>query len=262
MHDPLHHAQLARPDGRLGHTVIVKETTVSTNDDARLLADNGAKHGVVAIADRQEKGRGRHGRHWHSPAGVNLLFSVVLRDQALHPAAGLLTLAAGVAVARAVNAISDLPARIKWPNDVRVQGRKLCGILAEAGGAGKIEYIVVGIGLNVNVAVEDLPAEIKPLATSLLMETRRTWDRTQVFHAVIAELEAVLAELAAGETEKVIAAWKELDEVIGRRVRAETPSGVFHGQAIGLRPDGALLIQEETKKEERAVVAGDIILMM
>jgi BirA family transcriptional regulator, biotin operon repressor / biotin---[acetyl-CoA-carboxylase] ligase len=259
--DALHHQELARPGSWLGHTVVVEPVTASTNDEARRLAEAGAKTGVVVIAERQERGRGRQGRRWQSPGGVNLLFSVLLREPDLGPVAGLVTLAAGLAVARAVAGHCGLPARIKWPNDVRIGGRKLCGILAEAGGSHRVEYIVVGIGLNVNVVREDLPAELQDLATSLRMETNRPWRRAEVFRAVMAELETVLSELKDGGVERVLSSWKVYDEVLGHRVRAETPGGVFHGLAIDLRPDGALILRDEATGREQAVVAGDVTPM-
>jgi BirA family transcriptional regulator, biotin operon repressor / biotin---[acetyl-CoA-carboxylase] ligase len=257
--DVLHHQELARPGAWLGHTVVVEPSTVSTNDDVRRLAEAGAKNGLAVIAERQERGRGRHGRRWLSPAGVNLLFSVLLREPRLEPVAGLVTLAAGVAVARTVADHCGLPARIKWPNDVRVQGRKLCGILAEAGGAGRLEYIVIGIGLNVNMLHEEFAPELRDLATSLRMETNQHWRRAELFRALMAELETALTELRDHGPARTIASWKAYDELLGCRVRAETPAGVFHGLARGLRPDGALILRDEITGEDRAVVAGDVV---
>ncbi len=257
--DRLIASELVRPGAKIAHAVVVKQKTGSTNDDARELAEHGAAAGAVVIAEEQETGRGRLGRAWHSPAGVNLMFSVLLRPALPAEKVGLVTIAAGVALARAVRGICGLDARIKWPNDVRVSGKKLAGILAESGPA--LEYVVLGVGLNVNLSAEALPMEIRPIATSLLIETGREWRRAEVFIRAMRELESVMAELDSGDSAGVISAWRGLAEAMGARVRAETPGGVFTGTAIGIRESGALVITDEASGQEREIVAGDVILI-
>jgi BirA family biotin operon repressor/biotin-[acetyl-CoA-carboxylase] ligase len=250
---------LVRPGAGIAHSVTVKEKTGSTNDDARGLAESGAAAGTVVIAEEQERGRGRLGRAWHSPAGVNLMFSVVLRPTLPAGKIGLFTIAAGVAMTRAVRGLCGLDARIKWPNDVRVRGKKLAGILAEAGGG--TEYVVLGVGVNVNLAAESLPEDLRPIATSLRIETGREWRRTDVFLRAMEELETVMAALESGHSAGVISAWRDLAEAMGRRVRVVTPGGEFAGPAIGIRESGALVIVDDASGREREIVAGDVILI-
>jgi len=255
MSGPLDRSRLERPGAVIAHTVEVKETTGSTNDDATRLASAGASHGTVVISERQESGRGRLGRSWHSPVGLGLLMSVVLRDGLpKHP--GLITLSAGVAVARGIERESGLPAKIKWPNDVRLNGRKTAGILAEA--ADNMSYIILGMGINVNHERAALPDEIKDIATSIREESGREFDRHQVFAAVMEELERAL-ETAAKDGGRLIQEWLSLSEASGKMVRAETPGGVIEGVVRGVREDGALLL--DVAGQERAIVAGDVHLL-
>ncbi len=260
MDDRLISEQLVRPGSGLGHTVVVKESTGSTNDDALALAAAGAAHGTVVVAERQTKGRGRLGRRWQSPAG-NLFFSVILREGLEPEAVGLVMIAAGVAVARALIKNYSILAKLKWPNDVRAFGKKLCGILAEGGGQGQLDYVVLGIGLNVNMRSEDLPPPIKEIASSIAEETGKERPRAEVLGQVLDELELALADLARGDYETVLAQWMALDEIIGKQVRAETPAGIFRGQARGIRRDGALLVKDDESGRERAVVAGDVVIV-
>jgi len=249
---------LIRPGARLGHAVAVKRVTGSTNDDARALAEAGAAEGVAVLAEEQEAGRGRLGRSWSAAAGQGLLFSVILRPGSIeHP--GLVTLAAGVAICRTLRA-EGVAATIKWPNDVRVGGRKIAGVLAEAGGDMGIVYVILGIGLNVNQGTEDFPPDLQEIATSIRRETGEGRSRAPLFRAAMAELEAALG-LAEARPEELLAEWSSLSECRDRRVRAETPAGVFYGPALGVRADGALLICEESTGLERAIVAGDIFMI-
>ncbi len=251
MDDPLSEDLLCRPGCILGHKVIVKQETYSTNDDAHELGRTTAPFGTVVTAEFQTKGRGRLSRSWHSPAGKNLLFSVLLSVDAARQGPGLLTLAAGIAVARALLA-RGVDSAIKWPNDVRTRGCKLAGILCEA----TEKYLVAGIGINVNQTAEEMPAELAATATSLFMETGKNWDRPALFKDVLALLEQELIKIEQGRQNKVLETWMEFSEVSGKRVRAHTPGGVIEGLACGVRPDGALLIR--TGNGEQAVMAGDV----
>ncbi len=262
MKDPLDKASLTRTGRELGHTFVVKEVTGSTNDDLRGMAEKGAAHGTAVIADRQETGRGRLGRKWSAPSGSGVLMSVLLRpgpDEAWSP--GLVTLAAGAAAAAAVRNLCGIEAMIKWPNDVRVHGKKLAGILAEAGGRGKLDYVVLGIGINVNLAEDETPEEIRRIATSISMETGKDYTRSSLVHAFLDELEALIDPVRRGDSGPVLSSWKSMAEVVGKRVKAEVPGGTFFGRALGVREDGALLILEEPGGGERAVIAGDVTII-
>jgi len=252
--------ELEREGAELAHTVIARQSTGSTNDDARLLAEEGARHGTVVMADHQASGRGRLGRSWSSPPGKNLLFSVILREGAWKDSPGLVTIAAGAGIADALRRTCAMDARVKWPNDVRVSGKKLCGILAEAGGARGLDYAVLGVGLNVNVALDEMPEELRDISTSLAIEAGQPWDRPAVFKNVIKGVEDALSVLSRGGPRALTEKWKGVSETLGRKVRVETPSGVIFGTAADLREDGALMVLDR-KGCERTVLAGDVVTL-
>lgn len=242
--------ELIRPGSRLGHAVVVKDRTGSTNDDARALAEAGAAEGVVVLAEEQTAGRGRLDRRWVSDPGANLLFSVILRPRALDRP-GLITLAAGVGLGAAVRA-AGVDAKIKWPNDLRAGGKKLAGILCEAGSGESGAFVVLGIGLNVNQTA--FAPEL--MATSMAAESGEPVERPPLFRRALAELESALA-WAETEPDRLLREWIDRAECKGRRVRAETPGGMISGEAVGVRDDGALLVRDGSG-EIRAVIAGDV----
>ncbi len=204
----------------------LRETT-STNDRARELAAAGAPHGTLVTADAQSAGRGRQGRRWSAPPGRALLMSVVLRE----PHA-LLSLAAAVAVARACGP----EARVKWPNDVQLAGRKVSGILAE--GRPQEGWAVLGIGINVALTPARLPGELRETATGLGLTPA---DVPVILARVLAELDVALA-LAP---QALLDAWRARDGLLGRRVRWGTGEGVAagidaHGRLLVARADGSV----------------------
>jgi BirA family transcriptional regulator, biotin operon repressor / biotin---[acetyl-CoA-carboxylase] ligase len=214
----------------------LRETT-STNDRARALAGAGAPHGTLVTAAAQTAGRGRQGRTWSAPAGRALLMSVVLRDPRR-----LLPLAAGVAVAEAVGP----DARIKWPNDVQVGGRKLAGILAE--GRPYEGWAVLGVGLNVAVRSTDLPAELRDTAATLGLEPG---DVEPVLARVLAALDRALAL----DDEALLDAWRARDALLGREIAWANG----RGRAVGVDSDGRLVV--ELAGGERTVLeAGEVHL--
>ncbi len=256
MDDLLVPSRAIRPGSTLGHRIILHKETVSTNDDAHRLAGDNASAGTVVIAEVQTKGRGRLERSWHSPAGKDLLFSVILDPAAARQGPGLFTLAAGVAVARGMSYFG-IKAALKWPNDVRVNGRKLSGILCEAGGRTGMDYLVAGIGINVNLTKEDLPSELADTATSMYIEKGRAMDRAYVLKNVLACLEREVERIESGQQDGVLDAWMRFFESSGKMVKAHTPSGEIEGRASGVRADGALLVM--TEDGEQAVMAGDVV---
>jgi BirA family transcriptional regulator, biotin operon repressor / biotin---[acetyl-CoA-carboxylase] ligase len=221
----------------LGSPRLHLRRTDSTNERARKLATAGAPHGALVTAGEQTAGRGRQGRAWTAPPGRALLLSLVLRG----PEPALVPLAAGVAVAEAVGP----DARIKWPNDVLVDGRKVAGILVE--GRPQEGWAVLGIGLNVAVRLEDLPAELRKTAGTLGREP------TDLEPTLVAVLRALERWLDAGQDE-VIAAWRERDALEGRRV--EWAEGA--GKAVGIDDGGRLLVG--TSSGTIALDAGEVHL--
>ncbi len=162
----------------VGHTLYYYEETGSTNDEAFLLGVKGAPEGTALIAERQNAGKGRMQRTWHSPPGANIYTSVLLRPHFSPNHAPQISLAAGVAVADTLEPFCPGAVSLKWPNDVQIRGKKVCGILTQmktAGGA--VDFVVVGIGVNVNWKREEFPEDIREMATSVSMEAGREISR-------------------------------------------------------------------------------------
>lgn len=242
----------------LGADLRCLETVGSTNTVARELANAGAPHGTVVIADAQTNGRGRLGRSWVSPAGKNLYLSAILRADLPVESVPLITLLAGVAV---VDTVAEWhAAAIKWPNDVLIDGRKLGGILAETEGQGAERVVVLGIGLNLNAAFDDLPAELHNKATSLFIAIGRPVERARVAGRLLSHLERRYDDLAARGFAPLAEAWRARCGMIGRQVRIAEPDGVVAGEALGLDAGGALRVRLDSGAERR-VVAGDVTVL-
>jgi BirA family biotin operon repressor/biotin-[acetyl-CoA-carboxylase] ligase len=203
-----------------------------------VLVAEGGKDGRVLVADHQTAGRGRAGREWLDVPGGMLMFSALLRDIPSEQAS-LVGLAAGVAVARA---IGD-EARLKWPNDVRIDGKKVCGILGELAPSG--DYVVVGIGVNVGHTAGELPDDLG--ATSLRIARDDAPRRDELCAAILRELDALVSK------DDWLGAYRALCETIGQAVRVELPDGVREGTATEVRDDGALVVDGEP------VLAGDVV---
>ncbi len=241
----------------LGHTVIRLETTTSTNDVARALAQRGASDGTLVIAEQQTSGRGRRGRVWQSSPGDCLLISLILRPPLSPGQAARLTMLAAIAVARAVRACGA-SAVIKWPNDVLINGRKVAGILTETDiQAEFLRYAVVGIGVNVNVASEDLPA-LAERATSLLDATGRVIEVAHVLHLLLAEMESRYVAMGQDGVQAVFEEWRALLETSGRVVQVQTPDETISGYAEGVDASGALLVRRDSG-EIVPVTFGDVM---
>ena len=246
--------------GRIGHRVHWLEKTSSTNDVAARLAELGAEEGTTVIAEMQTAGRGRHGRVWFSPPGAGLYVSVIIRpgSGALHEnnPAGLLTLATGVAIARAVRAVTGLPAEIKWPNDVLIGGRKLAGILAEAvAQAGTLQFVVLGFGVNLQRTA--YPAELAMRVTSLEAETNRPADRALVLAEILASIAEQCGALRSGRFDAILSAWRELAASLrGASVEWDSPAGIVRGRAEDIDRDGALLVRVGERVER--LIAGEV----
>lgn len=211
----------------------------STNDRARALAAGGALPFTTVIADQQTAGRGRGGRAWSSPAGLGLWMSVILRP-GLAEERLLVPLLAGVAVGRAVESrVEGVQARLKWPNDVLLGERKVCGILCEASEDG----MVVGIGINVAQGPRDFPPDVRPRAVSLAMASGRGVSRSALAGSILRELRVLAG--GGGPVPALVGPLGEevgrRDALRGRRVRVEVPPGV-EGTASGIDPSGALLV--------------------
>lgn len=222
-------------------------TVGSTQEVAFAMAAEGAGDGTAVVADAQTAGRGRRGRRWHAEAGTGLLLSIVVRPTLAPPARPLLSYAAAVAVVEALRRVAGLEARVKWPNDVLVAGRKLAGILLEA----RDGVVVVGIG--VNVGQQRFPAELQGGATSVTLETGRPADREALLAVLLEEVDRWRGRLEHEGFEPIRARWCAAADTLGRRVRVDGAAGT----AVDLDAMGALVLDGDGGR--RRVIAGELI---
>jgi len=233
--------------GWLARRLVVFKTIGSTNDYALALPDLEAVHGLAVLAERQTAGRGRFARRWEAPRGRALLMTLVLRGEGFGQAGSALTMATSVAVRRVLGRAGCGPCQIRWPNDVLLSGRKVCGILTEAGPWRATPGWAVGIGLNVNQAREDFPAALRQGATSLAAEAGRVFDRHALFAELAWELESSLEALASGPEgrEAIRREWEGASCLLGRIVAVDTGEEIVEGMAMGLEADGGLIVRLE-----------------
>lgn len=243
-----------------GHSFRYHDEIESTNSEAKALALKGAPEGTVVVAEAQTAGRGRLGRRWTSPAGKGLLFSVVLRPALSMNEAHLLTLVAAAAAADAIEKHVSTRVRIKWPNDLIVDDRKVGGILMEVSGEqDEVDWVVVGIGLNVNTEFSELPVALRRTATSLKMAGGEAVDRSDVLATLLLCLEAHYMAAVRGGFERALSAFRERDYLVSRTISVETRQGPVVGRAAGIDDRGALLV-ELPHRRVRSFHSGDVTL--
>jgi BirA family biotin operon repressor/biotin-[acetyl-CoA-carboxylase] ligase len=258
---------------RLGRTLVARAEVGSTNDEAWDALAGGAPDGTVVVADAQTRGRGRAGRAWHTAPGKALACSVLLHQDCDRRQLGVLPLAAGLAVAQALETQGAAPV-LKWPNDVLLGGRKVAGVLCEsrriqappgypttppgrAGApAGARDAAVVGVGVNVAQAAGDFPPEIAETATSLALAGIAT-DRESVAAAFLDALETLWTGLQEGGRAALLAAWSARADFWGRAVTVRAPAGEVRGIARALDAEGGLVLVLEGGAET-VVLAGDL----
>jgi BirA family biotin operon repressor/biotin-[acetyl-CoA-carboxylase] ligase len=226
----------------------------STNDVAAHLADRGEPEGSVVIADAQSAGRGRHGRIWASPPGAGLYMSLLMRPAA--HAVGLLTIAAGVALADGIQAATGLQPQLKWPNDVYIGGRKLAGILAEAGTSKSgVQHVVLGCGVNLMPAA--YPPDVAARATSIESERGRPVDRGPLLVECLVALDSRYRDLQSRARATVIDRWRDRAvSTLGRRVEWDVAGVTRHGVAEDIDDTGALLVRDGTMRTR--VISGEV----
>ncbi len=240
--------------------IIYLPATGSTNDVAKDLARQGAPEGTVVVADEQTAGRGRLGRRWVAPPSTCLLCSLLFRPALSLSQANRLTMLCSLAAADAVKEVAGLQVFLKWPNDLIIQSptwKKLSGVLTETGMAGaQLDFVVVGIGINVNVPPEVLP-DLDSNATSILAETGRDVDRVALLTAFLAEVERRYQALRTGESPHQ--EWAARLATLGRSVDVTTSDGILAGMAESVDEDGALLLRTPDGVLHR-LLAGDVTL--
>jgi len=236
-----------------GRHVFCYESVDSTNRVLKTMAADGADHGTLVVANEQTGGRGRRGRGWLTPKDTSIAMSLLLRPEIPPAKVALLSLAASVAVAKGIRQVTGLEAGIKWPNDIVVNGKKVCGILLEMDADEQnVHYIVAGVGINVHLM--DIPEEIRATATSLDLELGHPCSRVEIVKAVMR---------AAEETEKLLrdgafmSVYETLSVTLGRPVSVQAVGETFTGTAEQIREDGVLMVRTESGAV-REVMAGDV----
>lgn len=240
---------------RFAHPIYLYQQIGSTNSQARRFADADAPEGLLVVAEEQTAGRGRAGRRWITPRGAALAFSLVLRPALPPDHAARLTMLAGLAACEAIEQITFLPARLKWPNDVLLSGKKVAGILLETTLQGdRLDYAILGLGMNVSFT--PAPADVDFPATSLQAESGIAVDRLQLLRAILARLEARYAALL--ET-SLYDDWRARLALMNEPLVVRTPGGEHLGRAVSVDSSGALLFQLDSGETQR-LLAGDVRL--
>jgi BirA family biotin operon repressor/biotin-[acetyl-CoA-carboxylase] ligase len=231
-----------------------REQVGSTMDEVVELALAGAPEGTAVVAEVQTAGRGRSGRSWQAAPGSAILLSILLRPRPPVQRFGTLPLLFGVAVAEAIERIGELRPRLKWPNDVWLDGRKVAGVLLTSRTAGAVGFAVVGVGLNVTATVDELPAG----ATSLAVETGRPLDRDGLLDLLLDRLDAAYRSWDAADGRPSLAAWRERAALTGECVTVEIAGRCTAGIFRDIDDDGALLLGQQDGTIQR-IVAGDLM---
>lgn len=236
--------------------IVRLDETGSTNDDARQFAMEGAPHGTVIVAESQSSGRGRRGSQWISPPGRNLICSIIWRPTSSLETWPRLTHAVAVAIAETLEEM-ELHPQIKWPNDIYLSGRKVCGILLESAGNAQGMFVVIGFGLNVNLRAEEFPGELTASATSLQIETERVWDRDELLRNILAHIEQRCAQ-AEMDFPKLLAMAERRSFLSGHNVSLQVNGDEERGIVRGLSPNGGLLF-EDRNGSVREILTADLV---
>jgi BirA family transcriptional regulator, biotin operon repressor / biotin---[acetyl-CoA-carboxylase] ligase len=241
-----------------GRKIYHFPTIGSTNQEAKRLAVEGAPHGTIVVAETQTSGKGRLARHWFSPAEGGIWFSVILRPGSPPTEAAKFTFLGAVAVAKAIRELTGLAVEIKWPNDIHYEGRKLVGILTELNAEmDAINYIVMGIGINVNVKLEEYPEELRKIVSSIQRELGQAVSRQKLLCMILEQMEYLYARALGEGFQSVFSAWRAMNCTLGYEVNVVSVNQEFTGTAVDIDEEGALLIKKTNGTLER-VIAGDV----
>ncbi len=249
---------------RIGKRIIVKEETGSTNDDLWQLGQQGAEEGTVVIAEMQHAGRGRRGREWVGPAGRNLYFSVLLRPTLPPEQVSLITIMAAVQLCEVLAELFSLEPGIKWPNDVLLEGKKVAGILAEMHAEQEdINFLVLGIGVNLNMTAEMFPENLRYPAASVEVVLGRPVERVRFARRLMEVLDLGYDRVLSEGPASVVTAWKSYCAHPHGWLRVDTPQGILEGRFEGIDSEGAMILETgaSLSRKER-IRAGDVTRVM
>ena len=240
--------------------ILYLDLPESTNTEARKAAADGAPEGFLVVAEEQTRGRGRKGRTWHSPPGGGIYMSFVLRPTLPPSETPVVTLMTAVALAEAVRSQTGLTPRIKWPNDLLIGKRKLAGILTEISAQpDSVDYVVVGVGINVNTETKNFAPEIKELATSLYEETGRRILRAELIGGFLLAFEKYYDLFKERRFEAIIERWQKFADIVGKRIKVDVLGKIYEGEVVEVEENGALVVRDDGGGEHR-LLSGDVVL--
>ena len=227
--------------------IHIFDETDSTNIRAYTLADNASPEGTIVIAESQKSGKGRLGRKWISVPGKSLSFSIILRPEIEISNAPGLTLLIAVALSDTLHNFGEHTHRIKWPNDILINNKKISGILTEMkASAGNIIFIIAGTGINIGPVADDLPHELKIIASSIYDETGIIIDRTEFLCSFLLNMETRYNEFLRYGLTDILAAWKENSDIIGKIISGNTSGNPVKGKVTGINHDGSLTLETDS----------------
>lgn len=232
---------------RIGQNVFAHDEVISTQPLAHEAAAKGAPEGTLVLAEQQTGGKGRLGRPWHSPKGTGIWMSLIVRPAIPLPKTPQMTLLTAVTMARTIREVTGVPVKIKWPNDIFCGDKKLCGILTELNAeADRVNYLVIGIGLNANSVDSDFPTELLPIATSLRIESGEEVKRADFIQQFCRNFEEEYDHFLQHGFQRVKQEWEKHSYSIGRWVTVQTISQSFEGRAVGLDDEGVLMVEDRS----------------
>ncbi|MCX7857043.1 MAG: biotin--[acetyl-CoA-carboxylase] ligase [Deltaproteobacteria bacterium] len=244
---------------KIGYRIIYKQVLESTNTYAIELAKKGEPEGTCVVSEAQKKGKGRLGRKWISPEGKNIYLSIILRPQISFSDVHTLSYLTCLVVTETLETVSTLRPTLKWPNDVLIGEKKISGTLVELSSTlKKVNFVVVGIGLNVNMEPNDLPEEIKNVATSIYMETGRKYDRAYVCAILLNSFEKFYLAFLEKGSSFIRTIWEEKAKIKGQALTVSVGENIVAGLCEGLGDDGALLLNTPSGTER--IYAGDLVV--
>ncbi len=244
----------------IGKDIYVFNEVMSTNTVAKFLSMNGVENGSVIISEKQTKARGRSGKNWESPLG-GVWLSLILNPKVDHSKIPLITLATGVAVENTLKRIGITNAEIKWPNDILINDKKVCGILTEAiTSFNTIEKVIIGVGIDVNMAVENFPEELQENMTTLNDEFGEKIDENQLIKTFLQEFEKISEQFLNEEYEAILKEWRKNAYTIGKIVEIHEPfSKPYDAYVLGISRDGSLVV-EKIDGTLSKVISGECII--
>lgn len=244
----------------IGKDIYIFNEVMSTNTIAKFLSMNGVGNGAVVISEKQTKARGRSGKNWESPLG-GVWLSIILNPNVNHSKIPLITLATGVAVENTLKRIGVKNAEIKWPNDILIHGKKVCGILTEAiTSFNTIESVIIGVGIDANISIENFPEELRKNMTTLNDEIGEKVNENLLIKLFLEEFEKISEQFINEEYETILKEWRKNSYTIGKIVEVHEPfSKPYDGYVLGISRDGSLVVEKIDGTLEK-VISGECII--